>query len=292
MRLFFKGIVCFLSLSILWCLINFLWSSFFLSKIICGSEEKEQIYVFGDSHTEYSLLPNDDNQLKNLSTSGEPLRDTYYKYLSLKKEIGDSCTIIIGVGYHSFYFYTENDTSQLQVNEMYNMLNDNSQLPFYFQKTDKREFVYKFLPFLYSLPIYVLNKDRYGGYKEMKRSLDLSEDAACQRFKKHFENKLFDPNTISFLRKICDSKAERVIIYFAPVHPNYFNLIPDTIKLKIDGLCASLVDNKKVFLLNYSNIELDDSCFYDSDHLNKKGGENITRILLGNVNEIKYGKKK
>ncbi|SEF98757.1 hypothetical protein [Parabacteroides chinchillae] len=290
MRLFLLKIIYFFSLLLLWCLVNFLWGSFFLSKIICGSEKKDQIYVFGDSHTEYSLLPNDDNQLKNLSVSGEPLRDTYYKYLSLKKEIGDSSTVIVGVGYHSFYFYTETDTSKLQVNEMYNIINDNSLLLFYFQKMEKRECI-KFLPFLYSLPIYVLNKERYGGYKEMKRNLDLSKDAACQRFRKHFENKSFDPNTISFLREICNNKAERVIIYFAPVHSNYYKLIPDTIKSRVDSLLASLVDNKKVFLLNYSNVELDDSCFYDSDHLNLKGSENITRVLLENIDEIKYGKK-
>jgi hypothetical protein len=81
------------------------------------------------------------------------------------------------------------------------------------------------------------------------------------------------------IKDLCQQKGYKLILYNAPLHKDFHDHIPDIYKLAIDSVVNSIVDNRNIYYLNYSQYPLPDSCFRDLFHTNIYGANIITPVL-------------
>jgi len=77
---------------------------------------------------------------------------------------------------------------------------------------------------------------------------------------------------------LAQKKDSRLVLFVAPVHPQYQQAIPEPFKKQFRKTLAYCRE-KGIRILDYSQLSLPDSLFYDYDHLNEKGARIFTQKL-------------
>ncbi len=237
-------------------------------KLACNVNE----VILGDSHAKFAFNDSILVHSKNLSNSADSY---FYSYLKLKKIISENnCidTIFLSFSEHNLNKDIEsrwllNDTQLKQRLRLYFPLLDGEDLLFLLKHKTIDLFIGTFNQLYF--PMYVSRgTKKFGGYEDLYLD-NLAQE--LENFKKQESNNdtsfIKADIEIEYLRKIaklCRIKKISLILVNTPLHKVLHN--------HQDNLYQTY---NKYFLdipfFDYSTMSLDDSCFTDLVHLNKKG---------------------
>ncbi|MCX6279514.1 MAG: hypothetical protein NT004_15665 [Bacteroidetes bacterium] len=125
-----------------------------------------------------------------------------------------------------------------------------------------------------------------GNYEAYHTNVKLSAQSVGKRVNTHFfqHGKMdeFSSLNVFYLTKVAELCKERkinLILLNTPMHKYYIENVPDKFKDKF----YSLIKSKKLNLIEFEKLKLDDRCFLpDGDHVNEEGAR-LTTLFLVNV---------
>lgn len=247
---------------------------------------KANILFLGDSHIKYQVNPDSFNNAYNYGHSGDLLIGIQWKLEKLLNSNNTIDTVIISLGYHNF-------------REIY---------PAFFNidmhdAASKNIFRYLFISDWYFLKKTEINKiivvekifDKIkkpdseipylGFFIEQNGQMNDSSNSSISRL--YATNKIFNYeiiHTIEQLIKFCDSKNVKCLFLFPPTHQTYLKRVPAEIKVQTDRFMNKF--SKTPYFIPVE-IALDDSLFFDGDHLNSEGA----KIYTHSLKQALYNKK-
>ena len=272
-------------------------------------DESTNILAVGDSHAETSINPSLLPNSENISCSAENYFWTYYKIKHFIKHNKKITTVILPFSWHNLpKKYQEKflfDKSFGKIDDYFLLLDENGRnvietfdgsylitwlkytggvpFQFYLNNTLLRE--------LFGSSVDKKGINFYGGFKKISKN-DLSHGKILKKVNSYFyhdSHNVSDSSTImiEYLHKItqlCYENNIQLILLNAPVHKRYKSMIPAK-------AVASFEITKKIILTKYRNIcyvdfsdmEMPDSCFSDGDHVNSSGAEIVTKALLHSI---------
>lgn len=257
--------------------------------------EKLKIVNLGSSHGFYDIKYPKDINGYNLALDSQNL---YYDWKILKQyknNLEEKAVVIIPISI--FSFYGDKDLGDIDLNERYyNFLNWND---IYLGNRYKDFLIKKFYAFydgkaLVKTLIYIINslKDGKLEYKELKwpnKKLTLEEKIkeAEKTTKRHMRRTEVHMEYIKNILELCKENNLVSVLITTPQSYLYNERIEDKqYKERIYDKIKSLKKEYSFIYLDYSrdkrfenNLEL----FYDDDHLNEKGAEYFTDILLNDI---------
>jgi len=267
------------------------------------SKSKYKYIVLGSSHTKYGVSDSFDPIL-NLSSKGETFIYSYKVFKKLNRKMTDQTIVIIPVSIFSFVWETKEQynyryfsafklydfigvsTSEYFRNLLFGSLYNNKVLFGYICSMPKSKSLY--------------NKNRL----EYPRDLDLDRriEVALPKVESHLTNLDYKERQDKYIetRKILVSLLSlvkehnaRAILITTPQTYLYNNLVSAAdYKERIYDNIAKVRSQLdfKVEYLDYSHYErFEDNLelFSDVDHLNKKGADKFTKILLDDISKLK-----
>ena len=101
-----------------------------------------------------------------------------------------------------------------------------------------------------------------------------------ERAEKHLKNNQRGDLELKFLRNLIDKidqNHHRLFIVIAPAHREYKACLPSGDKLFVSLKNMLVSYDKEVEIIDlYNNFDLPDDCWWDYDHLNRKGAQIVT----------------
>jgi hypothetical protein len=272
----------------------FLYYSF--DEIVAHSKNASTI-IIGDSHTEWGLVADSIEGAFNFSSGSE--RYVYnYKKLQVLSEVYPIRLVILSLSYHSFtpgegqkqegydykYCFTLYPFIREVESQVYRNLLDRSMM---------REVMLCHEAGLPSRNSMAVIKRVLQGYPFLITTPPVKYPSTPvgweERIREHYNKdmpggglKEVDSSFVATIRDICSfcrEKGYRLVLFNAPVKPMYYAHIPVAYKQLTDSVIHTLVDNRNIFYLDYSQYTLPDSCYRDSDHLNFYGANIITPLV-------------
>ena len=251
--------------------------------------EKKNILIIGDSHIEKALDPNKFYSAHNIAQSAEPYILTYWK---LKKilEYYVPDTLLIGFSHHNISKFNDYKFSnKIWSTEMFKrsyIIEDfksiNKKIPI-----DYYEY-YKFLWKKISFYPHDNHIHFLGSYKINNLTNINNWNSAINR---HFYYNNNELNISNISKDYLDSlliisKKYNIlpILIGSPVHENYFNNIPDNLKIEFNALKNSYED---IIIIDNIQLFYPDSLFLNTDHLNSYGSSLFTEKI---ISELKHNK--
>ncbi len=238
---------------------------------------KANILFLGDSHIKYQVNPDSFINACNYGQSGDVLIGIEWKIRTLLKNHNDIDTIIIPLGYHSFRekypdFFESNEpispkliSQYVFINPTYFILNKNiKNLELLYPLLEKIKKPNSDLPYL---GYYIEN---YGLLK------DSSNSAISRHYGTHRFFNYDIPNIIYSIIQVCETHKVKCFFIFPPTHQTYIKRVPADIKMQTDRFMNKF-SNTPYFI--HTEISLDDSLFFDGDHLNSEGAQMYTHSL-------------
>lgn len=92
------------------------------------------------------------------------------------------------------------------------------------------------------------------------------------------------------LVQYCQQKEVNLIFYCAPVHHEFISLIPSEYRTKFKESLNLLENQPGVKVLNFSDLDLDDDCFFNANHLNNKGAEIVSKMMRDSLAYFEHSK--
>lgn len=253
-------------------------------------DKSKKILVAGDSHVEVSIK--DTLDFQNIGFSSETYFFTYYK---IKKVLEHKNVekIVLAFAPHNISSIQEDYTYGLNNNKAYRNL---------------------YPTFIYSLPkdavknLYMRNpkafkelstslfrpalkeifkfQNKYIGKYQPVEGNHLDIETIDKAIRLHYyrnDSTMHQSNAdIKYIYKILElahnNNAELVLVNF-PLHPVYREKIPERFQKRFETEVLLLQENGAKFL-DYSEIILPDYFYLDGHHINKKGSEILTPIIL------------
>lgn len=248
--------------------------------------------VIGDSHTQKAINDRYFPNAINLSQSSECFIYSYSKLLEILKHHPNIKTVLLGCSFHSFSSYYDEFVFGKYGAET------SARYFFIMPLTLKLEFLLKNnnLTGRYLLQILSngitnlgVRSGQYsflGNYEAYRTSVKLSEQSIRKRVNTHYfqQGKMdgFSSLNVYYLSKVvelCKERKIKLILLNTPMHKYYIENVPDKFKDKF----YSLIKSKKLNLIEFEKLKLDDSCFLpDGDHVNEEGAR-LTTLFLVNV---------
>ena len=279
-------------LQFIFILIIILLSNYFINSIIFKNQKSlirdTNILIVGDSHTQRSINPILFASAINISQAAEPY---YLSYWKLKNILSNTKidTVILGFGRHNLSSFNDQKLSNEKwSSEMYNRM-------YYIEnikalKNIDIDYSEYFKSYIKNMCIYPKFKhDNFIGEfigSEKKYNSDADKIIA-----KHFYygQEYFDisDNQISYLDSIiniCSNKNIELILFSAPVHNDYYKLIPEKFKLFFNSE-KSRIKKMSLMFIDFSNMNYPDKYFINSDHLNVIGSRETTLQLFKAIND-------
>ena len=255
-----------------------------------NSETK--IIAIGDSHITAAINPSLFLNLENVSVPGEPYIASYFKLKKLLSENRNVRKIILGYSYSNISGYND-----------YKFYDDRWSI----DQFDKYSNIVPFYNFLGKLNIdyksYIQANMRNLLFQPKEKNLrfignyiphigELS-DSTKSSIRKHYfndENEMFPLSVISInaldsIANYCAKSKVELILLGAPLHINYRANVPSHFNAAFKNLSKRVELNyNNTSILDYSDLALPDSLFYDYDHLNKEGGDFFSQLLFEDLN--------
>ena len=239
---------------------------------------KANILFLGDSHIKYQVNPDSFVNANNYGHSGDVLIGLKWKIHRILKNKNRIDTIIISLGYHNFReFYpkffntkvhdaaTKNITRYLFINNWY-----------FLKKNEINKFVV--IKSLFDKIKKPAQKISYLGYFiEQHGQINDSSRSSISRL--YTNNQKFNQKVIYLIQEIvdfCVSKKVKCFFIFPPTHPTYTNKVPEEIKTGTDKFIHQFSQTPYFIPVEFA---LDDSLFFDGDHLNAQGAQLYTHSL-------------
>lgn len=149
---------------------------------------------------------------------------------------------------------------------------------------------------LYTLPNIITQKkatkledlEPWGGYYPSNNSNLNDSIINCAILRHYHNNPKYSTLQIKYLIKIIDLCKEckiDIIIVNTPLHTRYSKMIPIDFKNKFTDILRSISED--IIHVDGNGLELDDTCFGDGDHLNKKGAQIFTNHTISIMNKTK-----
>lgn len=266
-------------------------------------KEKLKVVNVGSSHGKYGIKYPKEIVSNNLSSIGQKF---YYDYSILKeysKYFSENCIVIIPISIFNFYDGNEIEERYIPILKKENFLNLSSLDYFkkrYFSVCNSMKNMRRNLEYLF----YVLLKKEKGPKLEYSRNLSLEEkkEEAIKTSKDHlgkensthiYSKEIGIENLKKILKYLEDNNFRPVLITTPQTYlyneeigeKNYQERIYNNI-LEVEKQLG-----KKYLYLDYSHdkrFENNLEYFFDDDHLNEKGAEYFTKILLNDIKSNGY----
>lgn len=275
-----------------------------LGLIICYTRSQsfrlpnnENIVFLGNSHMECAVNDTIVKNSFNFARSNDYTEQVYIKLKLLKRYNSQIDTVIIGydnvllsqdldkpvLGIISPYYYdqyTINDITEIIKQSSFKYVSSHFYEPFDSIK------IGKVLPTLWGENINIKNINKLGGYEYLVRD-KLQKHIELEQYSQ-IRNLKFDNLSIYFLDKtlkFCDQNDITPIFLFTPHHKSS----------KLDIHTYKNYYNRNLKHIKYYDLremELDDSCFGDKNHLNYKGARIFSEYLETEVIHKKNYKNK
>lgn len=283
MNIFLKRLLAFSTI-----LFTYFGLCFIINTVILNNtrviDEKFNVLINGDSHMEAAFNPKLLNSAVNIAQGGENLILSYWKlkYITNRVEFD---TLILSFSYNNL---SKVEEGKFSGNYMTPEVMRRAILISDFQSIDTLVNVdYKeyYKSYFRQMCLYP-RKDQYafiGGFSPSDYSNLLPN--AENRIKKHYYKSKDDIGVsnimLTYLDSIiylCQKKNIKPILVSTPLHESYYNKIPRIIKEGFNKKKKSLID-KNITFIDFSDFFLNDSLYYDCDHLNRSGADNFTNLF-------------
>jgi len=244
-----------------------------------------QILILGSSHSFEGINPeNFEMNTFNLAHASQSIDYDYLLYKHYRNELINLKYLLIPISYFTFYFKIENSSEKYRV-DYYKY--------YYFNNTFKILSLKRFGNNLKNILInssedynlkysgyYMNSGSKYDDFKQFKES-------AFQAAKRHTYNEkqdIFRKNVkiIETIIKLSINKGVKVVLIETPKHEEYLKHLNETQVLKTKEVINHLKSNyiNSVIHLSYeSDNDFMFNDFYDSDHLNGKGAEKLSKKI-------------
>lgn len=129
------------------------------------------------------------------------------------------------------------------------------------------------------------NNYRYNGFRGMTKDWDYELEKSISKNEK-YEIKI-DPSIVFLLKKFldqCDDNNIEVVLVYAPEYVAGQKFV--TNRKSIIKLFREIANKKNLLFLNYSDSPIcrNKNLFYNSSHLNSKGADLFTKLLIDDFN--------
>jgi hypothetical protein len=142
------------------------------------------------------------------------------------------------------------------------------------------------IDFLLSGSKTILEYSKWGGYDELKKSINIREPSSVKpKLTSSFTNLFYYKKILSY----CYNNKKTLVLISSPIHNNII-FENDYNNRFTEIMNNSLSEN--VFYLDFRNLQLHDTCFFNSDHLNYNGALIFTDLLKSNWPSILGDSKK
>lgn len=248
--------------------------------------------VLGDSHTETSIDNDDFSNLQNYSFKGESLFLSYYKLKRLLDVNPHINHVLLSFSYHSLNEFQDEKLELLLYN--YYWLLDWSGIRLISPTSANIDIILKDMNGrLYQWAISNIKQSHYnlitGGYRKLETNT-LNNESAQKRIFYHYyaDNKTALQNTSTLQKsslikivQLCVDRGVKLTFINTPLHTSYYSNIPEHYISSYYSLIDQLETKHPDVIthLDFKNAVTVDAYFYDSDHLNDKGGENFMKLL-------------
>ncbi len=305
----------FFSIIIISLLIIIIINSIYVSKILINKIDykKEEllfknknfnILILGDSHPAYGLNPEYLSNSINLAVPSESYILNYFKLKKILNGTNNISVVILPIDIHSFTSYRKN-----QVSDIYYWKNyiSNDELINLTDYNIIRIEINKYLPIIGNgedIITYLffqgnINIKNNGWLYENKSLTNLNYKdkikTAKSRIKLQIPNKdnLFNKTQLLYFKKIIDiTNNNNITLIFIkfPVSKYYLDSLNESnisINKFYSDLNLTINNYNNVKIVNFQNIFImNDSYFFNNDHLNYKGANYISKMINNITNEI------
>lgn len=222
---------------------------------------------------------------------GLNFQNLYYDYqllLKFQKNLKNNCIVILPISLFTF------GQSNYNESQRYYKILDPIQI---YNFTIKDFIIYKVLPILSakSQMIYMF-KDievglRYDSFKDISKETSKRDIQYLQNYNRYSENLIYFDTIISF----CKAKNYKIILITTPLTGLYLEKIPKTLKVEYNNFLFELANRYEISYLDYSSDNRfmnNQELFMNTDHLNKKGAELFTKIVIEDLKKLGIIKEK
>ncbi len=260
--------------------------------------------ILGDSHAQQGINPDYLEASVNISQSSEFLMYSYYKLAKILQSDNGIENVVLTYSYHSLSKYGSSGSSEML--KRYHMLLDEAfYRDFFIDEGVFFNFVIRYLADVYKIPFGVandfaecLNFRKYrgtlnapyigsfisAGTSVVREAAELDKTIQNHYHKNH-GIKDISAMKIAYLERIsdlCGASGINLYLVNTPVHDSYYRKIPEKFIREVDSAAESL-ENATTHYINYSQLALPDSDFYDCQHLNQKGAVVLSKKLSADI---------
>lgn len=264
-------------------------------------KDDKSILVFGDSHAECNFY-DINNEIQNFGVRSEAPNFTLLKAKHLLNE-KDNHKVVITLSPHNISTwreirYYERDSSAGMISKYWGLinhrylLNNYSDLP---MKTRALLHLKKITGAPNIESSFLVKNNFKGGFYRDKDTTILNSKSVNKSFLRHFGNDDFNTTNITltskrfkdsykmFINYAISTDAE-VVVIGTPIHSKYLSLLSNK---QYEDYKLFLLELKAEFsnirILDYTELNLPDHYFLDSDHLNFEGATYFTELVTKEI---------
>jgi hypothetical protein len=243
--------------------------------------EKVNTLILGDSHTRYALNDSILNNTFNLSNDADSYFYSYLKLKQVEKKNEQLDTVLLSFSQHNIHKCIEN---RWLLNDQHLKGRLEQYIPLL--SFDDYLFLLKNKPFVAIASIFsqikyppylFMGKNKYGGYKDLKRVI-LEEEIDKQKtngYRQEYKSFNDSPLETMYLKKIvqfCETNDLTLIFINPPLYK--------TLQNKQFGLYKYYEMNfSNITFLDFSKLEMKDSYFGDLVHLTPSGARYFSELI-------------
>ena len=270
--------------------INYSSINFFIPKL------KSSSIIMGDSHAACSFNTRDYFANKqNIAQSNETLPITFYKlkYLIKGNHID---TVLLSLSHHNLSEWNEYKIYKSKY-LTHQLLERNYSILF----SGGRSLMNSTFPIEYLIyPVFkkvsvfprIVHDNFIGDFNGLNgNNITKSLNSANEHFyenNREYNISNLQINYLDSIVNLCEVEKIQLILFGTPVHPKYFDLIPNEFKITYNNL---LEEHEGLILLNYVNSFHDETFYYDYDHLNIKGANQFAKMLTSHLLLLHHSRK-
>jgi len=269
--------------------------------------------IIGDSHPMSSLDPNIIKYSKNIALDSENYFFTYYKLRYFLMHNLQIKNVIIGFAPQNIskinaeMFLYQEPTEKQSYKRYYNLLDYNGKNKI---KSFRKNFIEAVLKYEFGIPIKIYKENLFLKYLFRKNinkhdfefignfySSEISnvniEDIKNKVKEYFYDDHMKYPGksdlNIEYLYKIiniCSSRGIKIYLYRSPVHPIYYQLLPNETLRDYEDIKNEILNiDKNIEFIDYSKMQLETEHFGDGDHLNVFGAKIVSQLINYKINK-------
>lgn len=281
---FIKHSAIFCLCFVMYSAINLMINKVFIKSVSPINETN--ILILGDSHIETALNPNGLPNATNIAQSAEPYVVSLWKLEKILSYYTPD-TVILGFSAHNLSDFNDLKFSHSiwskEIAERTYGIFDLTDV------SDKIEIDYQMLFRMSFKHLCIFPKKKhltYIGNFTRHTEHNLSNANAIERHF-FFEGKpcnlsVLSINSLNSIKELCRKKGIQLILISTPVHESYRKGIPEKFKDELHKI-STRYSSEGVYILDYSTLELHDSCYLNINHINTFGSDILMENLRSNL---------